>query len=116
MKLVILMTTDIAQVMDIATAWQEMGATGVTILEGYGLHRSKKQIGMRDDLPFFSSLSRLLRDRGVETHLLVSVVQDAVADRLHHETTCLLEELDASQNVIILTVDVTRISGLSISA
>lgn len=113
MKLVILITEHTKYTMDIATAWQQMGASGVTILEGYGLHRLKKEIGMQDDLPILASLATLLKaGRQVETHLLVSVVHDNVAKKLHHETTLMMNDLSPSLNVIILTLSIDDLSGL----
>jgi|GEM_PF-4229423 len=54
---------------------------------------------MQDNLPILASFVMLLRvGRQVETHLLVSVVHDAVAKKLHHETTCLLNDLSPSES------------------
>lgn len=68
---------------------------------------------MQDNLPILASFVMLLRvGRQVETHLLVSVVHDAVAKKLHHETTCLLNDLSPPQKVIILILNIDDISGL----
>ena len=115
MKLVILITAQTEQTLEIATAWQQAGATGVTILEGYGLRRLQENMGLRDDLPLIPSLSSLLRGKEVETHLLVSVVDDALADTLHQETVNILGDLTLPGNGVILTIDIASLAGLRIN-
>lgn len=112
MKLVILITAQTEQTLEIATAWQQAGATGVTILEGYGLRRLQE--GIRDDLPLVPSLSALLRGKEVETHLLVSVVDDALAETLNDETVKIVGDLTLPGNGVILTLDIASMAGLRI--
>ena len=114
MKLVILITAQTEQTLEIATAWQQAGATGVTILEGYGLRRLQ-EMGIRDDLPLVPSLSALMRSKEVETHLLVSVVHDKLSEILHQETTNILGDLTLPGNGVILTIDVASLVGLRIT-
>lgn len=111
MKLVILITARTDQTLEVATAWQQAGATGVTILEGYGLRRLQEKMEIRDDLPLIPSLSALLRGKELETHLLVSVVKDELAETLHQATVAILGDLTLPGSGIILTVDVAS-SGL----
>jgi hypothetical protein len=115
MKLVILITAQTDQTLEIATAWQQAGATGVTILEGYGLRRLQETMGIRDDLPLVPSLSALMRGKEVETHLLISVVHDELSDILHQETTKILGDLTLPGNGIILTLDLASLIGLRIT-
>ncbi len=115
MKLVILITAQTEQTLEIATAWQQAGATGVTILEGYGLRRLQEKMGIRDDFPFVPSLSALMRGNEVETHLLISVVHDELAEALHQATSAILGDLTLPGNGVILTIDVASLAGLRIS-
>lgn len=112
MKLVILITAQTEQTLEVATAWQQAGATGVTILEGYGLRRLQETMEIRDDLPLIPSLTALLRGKEVETHLLVSVVQDEIAQRLEQITVEILGDLNRPGNGVLLTLDVASIIGL----
>lgn len=112
MKLVILITAQTEQTLEVATAWQQAGASGVTILEGHGLHRLQEKMGIRSDLPLFPSLSELLRGKEVDTHMLVSVVPDDLAPILSRETVAILGDLHLPGNGLILTLDVADILGL----
>jgi hypothetical protein len=114
MKLVILITAQTEQTLEIATAWQQAGATGVTILEGYGLRRLQ-EIAIRDDLPLVPSLSALMRGKEVETHLLLSVVHDELSEALHQETTRILGDLTLPGNGVILTIEIASLVGLRIT-
>lgn len=115
MKLVILITAQTEQTIEIATAWQQAGATGVTILEGYGLRRLQEKMGIRDDLPLVPSLSSLMRGKELETHLLVSVVHDELSAILHRETETILGDLTLPGNGVILTIELASLVGLRIT-
>ncbi len=112
MKLVILITAQTEQTLDIASAWQRAGASGVTIVEGHGLRRLQEKADVRDDLPLIPSLAALLRGKEVDTHLLISVVDDALAARLTEETTAILGDLSLPGNGLILSLDASNVVGL----
>ncbi|NJL55668.1 hypothetical protein HC928_11040 [bacterium] len=114
MKLVILITAQTEQSLQVATAWQQAGASGVTILEGHGLHRLQKKFEIRSDLPLIPSLESLLRGKEIDTHVLVSVVDDDLATRLKAETVVILGDLTLPGNGILLSLDVGDILGLRI--
>jgi hypothetical protein len=112
MKLVILITAQTDQTLQVATAWQQAGASGVTILEGHGLHRLQRKFDIRDDLPLIPSLSSLLEGKEVDTHFLVSVVDDELATKLKTETVAILGDLTLPGNGVILSLDIVDILGL----
>lgn len=112
MKLVILITAQTDQSLQVATAWQQAGASGVTILEGHGLHRLQKKFEIRGDLPLIPSLESLLRGKEIDTHFLVSVVDDDLAARLKAETVAILGDLTLPGNGVLLSLDVADILGL----
>jgi len=112
MKLAILITAKTEQTLEIATAWQQAGASGVTILEGYGLRRLQEHMSIRDDLPLIPSLSSLIRGQEVETHFIVSVVDDSLTETLHQETVRLLGDLTLPGNGVLVTLDVASVVGL----
>ncbi|MBC7869745.1 MAG: hypothetical protein H7Y09_02810 [Chitinophagaceae bacterium] len=109
MKLIILITGQTDQSLEIATRWQQAGATGVTIVEGHGLRRLQE---IRDDLPLIPSLSALLRGQEVSTHILISAVPDNLESRLYQETEAILGDLTQPDNGLILTLDIANILGL----
>jgi hypothetical protein len=115
MKLVILITAQTEQSLQVATVWQQAGATGVTILEGHGLHRLQQKFEIRGDLPLIPSLASLLRGKEVDTHFLVSVVDDDLATKLKEETVAILGDLTLPGNGVMLSLDIADILGLRIT-
>lgn len=112
MKLVILITAQTEQSLQAATAWQQAGASGVTILEGHGLRRIQEKFEIRGDLPLMPSLATLLQGKEVDTHLLVSIVDDDLVARLKEETVAILGDLTLPGNGLILSLDIADILGL----
>jgi hypothetical protein len=112
MKLVILITSKTDESLDVATAWQHAGAAGVTILEGHGFYRLQKKLTIRDDLPLIPSLAALLEQKEVDTHLLLSVVDDALVDTLSSETIRILGDLTIPGNGIFFALKVDEALGL----
>jgi hypothetical protein len=112
MKLVILITAQTEQSLHIATAWQKAGAGSVTIMEGHGLHRLKKKMAIRDDLPLIPSLTALLQKQEVDTHLLLSIVADELAPKLSAETIALLGDLALPGNGIFFSISIEDVLGL----
>lgn len=112
MKLVILITAQTERSLDIAQAWQRAGASGVTILEGYGLRRLQESFGLRDDLPLIPSLSSLLRQQEVSTILLMSLVGENIVQALYQATTNILGDLTLPDNGLVFTIDVGNVQGL----
>lgn len=73
--MVVLIVDDPDNAPGVMTAWEEVGVTGITILESSGLGRIRQAAGLRDDMPLIPSLRDLLE--GDETHhrTLFSVVK-----------------------------------------
>lgn len=115
MKLVILITAQAEQSLQVATAWQHAGASGVTILEGHGLYRLQKNMEIRDDLPLLPSLAALLHGKEVDTHLLISVVDDDLVSKLTTEATAILGDLTLPGNGLFLSLDIASVLGLRTS-
>jgi hypothetical protein len=112
MKLVILMTAETERTMEVANAWKQSNASGVTILEGHGLYRLQEDLGIRDDMPLIPSLSALLRRRDMDTHILLSVVPDEIAEKLNQLAIDILGDMTIPGNGILLMIDVAQVIGL----
>jgi hypothetical protein len=112
MKLVILITAQTEQSYEVANAWQNAGVSGVTVLDGIGFHRLQKKLEIRDDLPLIPSLSSLLRAKEVDTHLLISVVDDDLAKKLAAETVAILGDLTLPGNGILFSLEIDNLLGL----
>ncbi len=115
MKLVILITAQTERSLEVATAWQQANASGVTILEGYGLHRLQAKMGIRDDLPIMPSLSALLRRQDEDTHLLISIVDDNLAEKLPQVTVDILGDLTIPGNGVLAVIDIAQVFGLRLA-
>lgn len=112
MKLVMLVTARTERTLDISQAWQNDGAPGVTILEGYGLRRLQEKMGLRDDLPLIPSLSSLLRQQEFTTHILISVVNDELCEKLYATTERILGSLTLPDNGFMITLDIEKSLGV----
>lgn len=115
MKLVVLMTSRTEDALEVAQDWQEAGATGVTILEGYGLRRLQENMGIRDDLPLVPSLSALLEREEISTVLLLSMVKDNLVQQMYRMTVERLGDLTLPQNGLLFTIPVSDLIGMGAS-
>ena len=111
MKLVVFITAQTEQSLHVATAWQQAGAGSVTIMEGHGLHRLKKKMAIRDDLPLIPSLAALLEQKEVDTHLLLSVVAEELVPKLSAETVRILGDLTLDGNGIFFAITIGDLLG-----
>lgn len=112
MRIVIFITARTERTLDVAEAWQRAGASGVTILEGHGLRRLQKKMGIRDDLPLIPSLASLLHQQEISTHLLLSIVPDDLAEQLYKLTVEIVGDLTLPDNGFVFTLAVGNSLGL----
>ena len=98
--------------MSVAQAWERAGASGVTILEGYGLRSLQDRLAIRDDIGLIPSLSKLLSQQEVSTMLLISLVGDDQVTKLQQATAEILGDLTLPNNGIMLTLAVEDAIGL----
>jgi len=115
MKLAILITAQMERSLEVANAWKDANASGVTILEGYGLYRLQQKWDIRDDIPLIPSLSSLLSRQGEDTHLLMTIVDDAIADKLHDITVNILGDLTIPGNGVLAIIEIAQVFGLRTS-
>lgn len=112
MKLVILITAQTDQTLGVANAWQRAGASGVTIMEGHGLHRLQTKFEIREDLPLLPSLASLLRGKEVDTHMLISLVNDELVTSLKNETIAILGDFSVPGNGVMFALDVANLLAI----
>jgi nitrogen regulatory protein P-II 1 len=115
LKLIILITSRTAHTLDLGNAWQRAGASGVTVLEGYGLRRLQEKVGIRDDLPLIPSLSALLRQQEESSFLLLALVSDEAVKPIYDATIGLLGDLTLPDNGVIFTMDVGDVLGIRVN-
>ena len=110
--MVLLVLDELSQCPTVLDAWEEAGVTGVTILESTGLGRAR-QIGMRDDLPLFTSLHKLMQNREERHRTLFTVVDsEEMVDRLIEITQEVMGGLNEPNKGVIFVLPVSRVVGL----
>jgi hypothetical protein len=112
-KLVILITARHDLGHQIAEAWRQAGAPGVTFVESYGLRRLREASSNTEILPGLVSMFQILRDTDQSSLMLLSVVEDdATADRLLDVTEQTAGDMSAPDNGIAFVLDVGRTLGI----
>lgn len=111
--LVSLVIHDPGRADEIVRAWLEAGVTGMTLLDSGGLGRHMREHELRDDLPLFPSLRKVLEGEEHHSRLLFSVVPDDFnVDRLVEATERVLGPLDRPDSGILFVLPVVRAVGL----
>jgi nitrogen regulatory protein PII len=110
--MVVLIVDDPEDCPGILEAWEQIGVSGVTILESSGLGRYRRA-GLRDDLPLMPSLRDLFEGKEISHRTLLSVVDDeVVVDRMVDVATKIIGDLDEGHTGFLFVVPVTRAYGL----
>jgi nitrogen regulatory protein PII len=110
--LVVLIVDDPDNCPQILEAWEELGVTGVTILESTGLGRLRRA-GMLDDMPLMPSLRDILGSREVPHRTLFSVVDDQdKVDRMVASAQAIIGNLDNPQTGFLFVVPGVQAYGL----
>lgn len=111
-KLVILITVRHDVGHQIAEAWREAGAPGVTFVESYGLRRLKEASHNAEILPGLISMFQILRDTDQSSLMLLSVVEDDAADRLLDVTERIIGDMTRPDSGIAFVLNVERSIGI----
>lgn len=119
MKLIILITSKIQGGMEVALAWQEAGAPGVTIIPSHGLHSLTEQVKRTSiELPtnVVSSMSATLAyiTGQVEhtNYTILSVVPDDMVDKLIEAAKEELGDLMSPRTGVCFIVDIAQAIGV----
>lgn len=118
MKMVLLITAQVEQGMDVALAWQEAGAPGVTIFRTHGLRtlQEKAKTGSVE-LPLVlssmaSAMAHIITRMEAPGEMLLSVVPDEMVDMLEKEAAKVLGDLTEPYSGIMLVIDIERAIGV----
>ena len=112
-KLIVLITPQLEAGYEIAEAWQDNGAPGVTLIDGYGLFRLQEATKKSEVLPGMLSMLEILRSRQNNNLMLLSVVDNAAfADELIKTADRVLGGLPEPDNGIAFVLDVDKVVGL----
>jgi hypothetical protein len=118
MKLVMLITAQKEKGLDVALAWQEAGAPGVTILRAHGLNNLQKTIQHGAvELPRMVSsvaaaLAHIIDSVEQNGEILLSVVEADMVDKLLEVANSVLGDLTLPNNGILLVIDIERAIGV----
>ncbi|MCL4237024.1 MAG: hypothetical protein KJ047_02150 [Anaerolineae bacterium] len=80
-KMVLVITTKIERGLQVAEAWEELGAPGVTLIESHGLHRLRER-SKTLEINLIVSLTSLMRQMEETNQIILSVVSDDLVDSL----------------------------------
>ena len=118
MKLVVLITAQVEAGLDIAQAWQDADAPGVTIVRSHGLHTLQEELKSGQvELPRMvvsmgAAMAAILdnvEERGV---IFLSVVEDELVDALINAASGVLGNLDDPDNGILFVLPIERTVGV----
>lgn len=118
MKLVILITAKTDQGMEVAEAWQNAGAPGVTIIRSHGLHTLQERVKSGDvELPrmFFTmsaALSHVLDSAEQTTLIFLSVMSEDMVPKIVVATTGILGDLLTPDTGVVFVLDVEQAIGV----
>jgi nitrogen regulatory protein PII len=111
--LVVMIVDDPDKCPEILDAWNEIGVSGVTILESSGLGRLRKA-ALRDDIPLIPRLEDFLSSREVHHRTLLSVVKDEeVVERMVQAVQEITGSLDLPHTGILFVLPVIKAYGLN---
>ncbi len=112
-QMVVLVMDELERVSDVMTAWQEVGASGITVWESRGLGRMHHDAGLRDDIPIIPSLTSLLRTREENHRTIFTLVNsEAMVDKLIEVTEEISGPLDGPNKGILFVMPVMRAVGV----
>jgi hypothetical protein len=110
-KLVILITAQIEKGVEVAEAWEKVGASGVTMLDSYGLYHLRER-SKAVELPLFVSMASVMRQIEQTNLTMFSVVEPDLVDRLLQAASRVLGELQKPHTAVAFVLDVERIVGI----
>lgn len=118
MKLVILITAQIEDGLDIAQAWQEAGAPGVTIVRSHGLHTLQRELRSGSvELPRIivsmgAAMAAILDNVEARNEMILSLVEDGLVEALVAAANQVLGDLTQPNHGILFVVPVDLAIGV----
>jgi len=118
MKLVILITAEIEQGLQIAQAWQDLGAPGVTIVRSYGLRALQNEVERgavelpRMTVSITSAIASIIDQVQKRTELILSVAEDELVEDMIQAGQQVLGDLEAADTGVIFVLPVERALGI----
>lgn len=111
-QIVVLVTPQTDRIHHIGDAWEAAGASGVTVIESYGLHRLREAGQMAAVPPGILSMIELLRSQDQASVCMFSVVPEALVDALVAAADQALGGLDYPNHGILFVLELARSVGV----
>jgi nitrogen regulatory protein P-II 1 len=103
---------DPEQCLNIAQAWEQIGVTGVTLLDSMGSRQLQQQT-RRDDLPLVPSMRALFASAEEHNRTLFTVIQDdALLECAIAQAVKIVGDFMQPQTGILFTLPVTHALGV----
>lgn len=111
-NMVLLVLLDLDRLEDVLSCWHAAGAGGITILESRGAGHYLAESALRDDLPLFPGLRRLLEHGERHSQTLFTVLPDRVdLDAFFDATEQVLGDLDRPNSGFMFALPVAKARG-----
>ncbi len=112
-QMVNLVVYDLSKIDAVIHAWVEAGVTGLTLVDSSGWAENLEERHLRDDMPLFPSVRRLLQEHESNSRTLYSIVSDTFdLDGLIAATEDVIGRLDEHNTGILFVLPVSRTVGL----
>ena len=119
MKLIILITSNVENGLEVAVRWQEAGAPGVTVIKSVGLYSLQRKLqsdSLEVPLHIASSMSSLmayvLREMEHTNHVLLSVVPEDLVPTLLDEARAVMGDLLEPNHGVAFVVPLDEAIGV----
>lgn len=118
MKLVVLITAQVEAGLDIAQAWQDAGAPGVTVLRAHGLHTLQQELRSGSvELPRMiasmgAAMAAIIENVEERAEVILSLVDDAMVDPLIAAANQVLGDLTEPNHGILFVLPVDLAIGV----
>ncbi len=118
MKLVILITAQMEDGLDIAQAWQDVGAPGVTIIRSHGLHTLQQELRSGSvELPRMvvsmgAAMAAIIDDMEERGEVILSLVEEPLVDALVAAANQTLGDLTEPNHGILFVLPIERAIGV----
>ena len=118
MKLVILITAKNANGMEVAQAWQDAGAPGITIMRTYGIQTIQDEVKRGAvELPrvvnsMSVAMAHVLSQLNEHGEMLLCVIDDHLVNRLVEAASAILGDLTERGNGVLFVLPVERAIGV----
>jgi nitrogen regulatory protein PII len=118
MKLVVLITAKIEDGLEVAQAWQDAGAPGVTIVRTYGLYALQQQAQHGDiELPrvvvsMAMAMAHIIDSVEERGELILSLVEDTQVDTLINAANAVLGDLTDPGHGVLFVLPIERAMGV----